>query len=198
MTQHPVQRRQLRSRRLLSSLQWLIVGHDHRLARTRYGVRESASERANRLEKAADRARQARRQRHARRAAREGQQWEDSVYASWAARLPPATAPAPLPADEMSPSSKPVAQDGSSLPALPPGFAPAAAEDHQHHQRADGLTGQAGLPGPDAGPAAAVDGSQREFRRPTLYLVGGAAPTPRPTELRRPDDRATGTRAGGR
>ncbi|MER5988052.1 hypothetical protein [Streptomyces sp. NPDC001787] len=191
MTHHRLRRRQLHSRRLLNSLQWLIASDDHQLAQTRYGVRESASERADRLEETARRARLARRQRDARRASREGQQWEDSVYASWRNHLLSASAPTPLAEETLTSSatSRTVSPHGGSLPALPPGIAPAVGN---HHQRADAP------PRSDAA-AGATAGAQRERSRPALYLVGGQAPTPQATGLRRPGGRpaSTGTKAGG-
>ncbi|MET7604921.1 hypothetical protein ABZS96_20820 [Streptomyces avermitilis] len=199
MTHHPGQGR---PRRRPINLQWLLVGDDHLLARARYGAGESATERADRLEAARDRARRARLQEQGRRAARKGQQWEDSIYTSspsadqrtarshyraWARRLLRASAPAQP--TEALPATSTVNEapwpHSSSLPALPPGFAPAtegATPSPQAHasERSDWLLVPEGAPTGRPEPAVSVAGTPYSgSRRPGLYLVGGTSTVPR-------------------
>ncbi|WP_330351903.1 hypothetical protein [Streptomyces sp. NBC_00582] len=201
MTHDPGQGRPFRRRRPIS-LQWLLVGDDHRLARARYGAGESATERADRLEAAGDRARRARRQEQVRRAARKGQQWEDSIYTSspsadqraarsryraWARRLLRAGAPA-QPAEALLAAS--TVNDArwphsSCLPALPPGFAPAtedATPSPQAHasERSDWAVVPEGAPTGRPELAVSIVGTPYGgFRRRGLYLVGGTSTVPR-------------------
>ncbi|MFF9076298.1 hypothetical protein ACF1A9_29000 [Streptomyces sp. NPDC014872] len=201
MTHHPGQGRPFRRRRPIS-LQWLLVGDDHLLARARYGAGESATERADRLEAAGDRARRARRHEQVRRAARKGQQWEDSIYMSsssgdqraarsryraWARRLL-RTGGATPPADALratSTASEARWPHSNCLPALPPGFAPAtedATASPQAHasERSDWAFVPEGVPTGRPEPAASVAGTPYGgSRRPGLYLVGGASTVPR-------------------
>ncbi|MFM9462867.1 hypothetical protein ACKI1K_08425 [Streptomyces scabiei] len=201
MTHRPGQVRPFRRRRSIS-LQWLLVGDDHLLARARYGAVESATERTDRLEAAGDRARRARRQEQVRRAARKGQQWEDSIYTSspsadqraarsryraWARRLLRAGGPA-HPAEALlatSTVSEARWPHSSCLPALPPGFAPAteaATASPQAHasERFDWPLVPEGASTGRLEPAVSVAGAPYGgSRRPGLYLVGGTSTVPR-------------------
>jgi hypothetical protein len=130
MTHARTRRHRLGRWRLPGRLRWLLGGDDHRLARARYGTRESASERAERLERTARRTRRVRRARQVQRVARKGQQWEDVVYAS----LPIAAARPLDPAPGLSTQAMPLfsgerESSHGDLPALPPGFAPATAAE---------------------------------------------------------------------
>ncbi|MGW1496141.1 hypothetical protein [Streptomyces sp. NPDC002402] len=209
MTHHPGRGRPFRRRRLIS-LQWLVVGDDHSLARARYGARESATERADRLEGEAGyrvrRARRTRRQEQVRRAARKGQQWEDSIhmsspsadqraarsrYRAWARRLLPAGTSA-QPAEALLATgtvNEARLLNSSCLPALPPGFAPAA-EDAPPSLRASVRSDWALVPdGAPTGrpePALSVAGTPHSGSgRPKLYLVGRASTEPRAAPPRR-------------
>ncbi|MDX5563320.1 hypothetical protein PYK79_08600 [Streptomyces sp. ID05-04B] len=163
MTHARTRRHRLGRWRLPGRLRWLLGGDDHRLARARYGTRESASARAERLERTARRTRRAR---QIQRVARKGQQWEDAAYAALptAARLPdPATG---LSTQAMPLSSGERGSAHGDLPALPPGFAPATADE--------GPEARTGAPEQATADLAVT--SARASGRPVLYVVDGLAP----------------------
>ncbi|ATM24766.1 hypothetical protein SMD44_p10267 (plasmid) [Streptomyces alboflavus] len=189
MTHHPTRRRQSGGRLLLpDGLRWLVAGDDHRLARTRYGTRESATERARRREQTAA---LMRRQRQVRRAARRGQHWEESQYTPATSRRFPAAAPASRPATARpaaSSDSTPAVPHERSLPALPPGFTPA--DLHGPQQQCSALA--------QAEPAKSAD-QPHDTRRPDLYVIAGTAPAPQAAvRRRRTGQPATPTAKAGR
>ncbi|MFE0858821.1 hypothetical protein [Streptomyces mutabilis] len=186
MTHARTRRHRIGRWRLPGHLRWLLGGDDHRLARARYGTRESASERAERRERTARRTQRARQERTA---ARKGQQWEDAAYASLplaAARpLTPATVlstqAVPLPSGEHGPHGE--------LPALPPSFAPATADEGSATKSGAPEQVTAALAGPDALASG----------RPVLYVVDDLGPRP-PSRRPMPERHtaAAGTKTGSR
>ncbi|MGW1616418.1 hypothetical protein ACWCQZ_44625 [Streptomyces sp. NPDC002285] len=188
MTHARTRRHQPGRWRLPDRLRWLLGGDDHRLARARYGTRESASERAERLERTARRAWRAR---QVRAVARKGQQWEDAAYAALptpgARPLDPSAAPStpamPLITGESGPSY-------GALPALPPGFAPATADERPEERTT-------GAPEPVTADLAAT--GARASGKPVLYIVDGRAPGQGDARSRPMPERhapAAGTKAG--
>ncbi|GHG22870.1 hypothetical protein ACFFSH_28815 [Streptomyces filamentosus] len=163
MTHARTRRHRLGRSRLPGRLRWLLGGDDHRLARARYGTRESASERAERLERTARHTRQAR---QIQRVARKGQRWEDAAYAALptAARLLDRTTG--LPTQAMLLSSGELGSARGGLPALPPGFAPATADESP----------QVRTSAPEQTTADLAVTSARASGRPMLYVVDGLVP----------------------
>ncbi|EGX59695.1 hypothetical protein ACF065_32110 [Streptomyces sp. NPDC015232] len=186
MTHARTRRHRIGRWRLPGRLRWLIGGDDHRLARARYGTRESASERAERRERTARRTQRAR---QVRTAARKGQQWEDEAYAS----LPLAAACPRDPATVLSTQAVPLlsVEHGphGDLPALPPGFAPATADESSVTRSGAPEQVTADLAGPDALASG----------RPVLYVIDGLGPRP-PSRRPMPERRtaAAGIKTGSR
>ncbi|MFZ3491654.1 hypothetical protein ACODT5_00175 [Streptomyces sp. 5.8] len=210
MTHRPDRGRPLLRLRLIG-LQWLFASDDHRLAQTHYEGKESATDRASRLEaQTEDQAKRARRQKEIRHAAQRGQQWEETIYVSCSptsqgeahrsgadgsdlchVSTQPTTAIVPT-----STGADPHALHGH-LPMLPPGFNPAAEDASPGQRHADGRQGGAFTPFavPSGRTEPVVSGTDTPHRRRAgLYVVTS---TSTPSTHHRPSTTSTPTAETG-